>query len=161
MCPSHFRVSSLSFHHPTLPPSPQLLLFPYSTLWPLCPGKEGKSRGHWGVKEPRGADAALGCPTDRRTHVWWLPGMARAAGRCLSSGGPGDTDARPWGLLTPAPTPPLASTQARQHGKPSRAQLTSSCVMESGGDEDRKLPPGIWGLSGDSGPGGLVGERVR
>lgn len=55
----------------------------------------------------------------------------------------------PGGCQPPPPPPPLASTPAGRHGKPSPAQqLTSSCVMENEGDEDRKLPPGIWGLSG-------------
>lgn len=33
--------------------------------------------------------------------------------------------------------------------------------MESTGAGDRKLPPGIWGLSGNSGPGGLGGGEGR
>lgn len=84
-----------------------------------------------------------------------------STGRRFSRGGRRGTDtALGWGVG--GDNPLLTPTFGLHPGpggleNPAPAQPTSSCVMESTGAGDRKLPPGTWGLSRESGSGGLGG----
>lgn len=94
--------------------------------------------------EGRAAEAALDDQvTDTHSPRGYLV-WARAAQAATS---PSEAEAvltGPWGVLTPSPPPPSASTPGPGPGgleKPTPAQPTSSCVMESAGAGGRKLPP--------------------
>lgn len=152
---SHARVSSppATPLPSSLPPSAP----PLSPLKPVAPepwrrGQTLRVLGRQGAQR----SPLTGAHTPRGYLV--RPGQQAAA---LQRREAQEVLAPAWGLpaSAPPPRPPhLWPPPGQAHGKPSPAQLTSSCVMESEGDEGRKLPPGVWGLSGGRGPEAWRGE---